>query len=37
MKKLAWYNLKTWTLIKYHVPTEKKRLKYLDSNKNSNF
>ena len=31
MKKL------TWPLKKYHVPTDKMRLKDLDSNKNCNF
>ena len=37
MKKLNWQDLKISRYKEYHLPTDIKRLKHLDSNKNSNF
>ena len=37
MKKLTWHDLKTCRYKEYHLPTDKMRLKDLDSNRNSNF
>ena len=37
MKKLTWHDLKTCRCKEYHLPTDKKSLKDLDSNKNPTF